>query len=236
MGLGKGKQNKKVQRRLLLKTVKEVDAIRRRHYGLGYDIKHAAASASRVVGRFVSYVQFDTPKKPAYLILLGVSQESLKDTHNGAIGIATKYLGKPFAKVMPQLLKDIGNCDGAVVVDQEGKVVRVGAQLTNLDTKRILRERKKEYGKMENPALLLGFCGEVGTRHTSALVASYKHQGIQVVTLSEESGDIRVYESGRIIASTNKKDRITGKNTLSTDPIEPSSPLEMIAELATMTI
>lgn len=236
MRFGKGKHKKNVQKGLLLKTVKEIDKIRRRHYGLGYDIKHAAASASRVFGRFVSYVQFDTPKKPAYLVLLGMPEENLRDTHNGAVGIATKYLGKSFVKVMPQLLHDIGNCDGAVVVDQDGKVARVGAQLTNLDTKKLIRERKKEHGRMENPARLLGFCEEVGTRHTSAIVASYKHQGIQVVTLSEESGDIRVYENGRIIASTNKKDRITGRNTLNTDPLEPSSPLEAIAELATMTI
>ena len=236
MRLRKEKYKKGVQKGLLLKTVKEIDHIRRRHYGIGYDIRHAAASASRVVGRFVSYVQFDTPKKPAYLILLGMGEENLKDTHNGSVGIATKYLGKAFTKVMPQLLHDIGNCDGAVVVDQSGKVARVGAQLTNLDTKKLLRERKKEHGRMENPARLLGFCEEVGTRHTSAIVASYKHQGIQVVTLSEESGDIRVYENGKIIASTNKRDRISGKNKLNTDPLEPSSPLEIIAELATMTL
>src|SRR3989338_7188124 len=236
MSFGKKKQKKTVQKGLLLKTVKEIDHIRKKHFGLGYDIKHAAASASRVVGRFVSYVQFETPKKPAYLVLLGVPEESLRDTHNGAIGIATKYLGKPFSKVMPQLLEDIGNCDGAVVVDQEGKVARVGAQLTNLDTKKLIRERKKEFGKMENPALLLGFAGEIGTRHTSAIVASYKHQGIQVVTLSEESGDIRIYENGTIIASTNRRDRITGRPKVTFKEPEQISPLEKIAELATMSI
>ena len=233
----KGKKLKKTSgNRLLFKTLKEIDSIRKQHYGLSYDCMHAAASVSRVFGRFVSYVQFDTPKKPAYLVILGMPEENLRDTHNGKTGLATKYLGKPFTKIMPQLLKDIGNCDGAVIVDDSGKVVRVGAQLINLDTRRLLRERKREYGKHETPARLLGFADEVGTRHTSALVASYKHQGIQIITLSEESGDIRVYENGRIVASTNVKDRVQGKNKIVTSPPESLSPLEKIAELATMTV
>ncbi len=221
---------------LLLRTVKEIDQIRQEHYGLSYDCKHAAASVSRVFGRFVSYVQFDTPKKPAYLVLLGMPEENLKDTHNGVTGIATKYLGKPFAKVMPQLLKDIGNCDGAVVVNNAGKVVRVGAQLINLDTRGLLRERKRELGKNENPAKLLGFSEEVGTRHTSAIVASYKHKGIRVVTLSEESGDIRIYEDGKILASTNHRDRVNRRKGIAIKQQEQTSPLEKIAELATMSV
>ncbi|KHO52136.1 MAG: hypothetical protein QT08_C0014G0029 [archaeon GW2011_AR17] len=236
MAFRRMKQKKGSSQGLLLRTVKEIDKIRKEHYGLTYDCKHAAASVSRVFGRFVSYVQFDTPKKPAYLVLLGMPEENLKDTHNGVTGMATKYLGKPFARVMPQLLKDIGNCDGAVVVDNAGKVVRVGAQLINLDTRGLLKERKREYGKQENPARLLGFSEEVGTRHTSAIVASYKHQGIKVVTLSEETGDIRIYENGRILASTNTKDRVHGKRRLTIKPPEPSSPLEKIAELATISI
>lgn len=221
---------------LLLRTVKEMDRIRQEHYGLSYDCKHAAASVSKVFGRFVSYVQFDTPKKPAYLILLGMPEENLKDTHNGVTGLATKYLNKPFTKVMPQLLKDIGNCDGAVIVNDAGKVVRVGAQLINLDTRGLLRERKRELGKNENPAKLLGFAEEVGTRHTSAIVASYKHQDVRVVTLSEESGDIRIYENGKILASTNPRDRVHRKKGIGIRHHEETSPLEKIAELATMSV
>jgi len=196
---------------LLLRTLREVDKIRRRNHGLSYDCMHAAASVSRVFGRFVSYVQFETPKKPAYLIALDFPEEGLKNVHSGLTGIATKYLGKRFARVMPQLLEEMGNCDGAIVVNNAGKVVRVGAQLTNLDTRRVLHERRKELGKHYSPPALLGFSGEVGTRHTSALAAAYKHPGTKIVTLSEESGDIRVYENGKIIASTNKKDRVHGR-------------------------
>lgn len=232
----KRRKQKNSMNGLLLRTVKEIDRIRQEHYGLSYDCKHAAASVSRVFGRFVSYVQFDTPKKPAYLVILGMPEEYLKDTHNGVTGLATKYLGKPFTKVMPQLLKDIGNCDGAVIVDNAGKVVRVGAQLINLDTRGLLRERKREYGKNENPAKLLGFAEEVGTRHTSAIVASYKHAGTRIVTLSEESGDIRIYENGKILASTNFKDRIHRKKGIAIKHHEEESPLEKIAELATMAV
>ena len=92
------KQKKSSLNGLLLRTVKEIDKKRKQHYGLSYDCKHAAASVSRVFGRFVSYVQFDTPKKPAYLVLLGMPEENLKDTHNGVTGIATKYLGKSFCQ------------------------------------------------------------------------------------------------------------------------------------------
>lgn len=235
MVIKRTRQKKSSFNRLLLRTVKEIDKIRKQHYGLSYDCKHAAASVSRVFGRFVSYVQFDTPKKPAYLVILGMPEENLKDTHNGVTGMATKYLGKPFTKVMPQLLQDIGNCDGAVIVDDSGRVVRVGAQLINLDTRKLLKERKKEFGK-EHPAKLLGFSEDVGTRHTSAIVASYKHPGVRIVTLSEESGDIRIYENGRILASTNRKDRIHKRKGIAIKEAESVSPLERIAELTTINI
>ena len=71
-----------------------------------------------------------------------------------------------------------------------------------------LNERKKEYGDLGSPGRLLGFSNDIGTRHTSALVASYQQEGIKVITLSEETGDLRVYENGRIIASSNENDRI----------------------------
>ena len=193
---------------IALKTIEEIDRIKNSNYGLGSDVVHAAASVSRVFGRYVDYVQFETPKKPAYIILLDFSENNLQYLHGGVTGIAEKYVGKRFTNVMTDLLNEMGNCDGAVVVNREGKVLRVGAQLTKLDTKKILNERKKEFGELDSPGRLLGFANDVGTRHTSALVASYQHEGTKVITLSEETGDLRVYENGRIIASSNENDRI----------------------------
>ncbi|MBS3162434.1 diadenylate cyclase [Candidatus Woesearchaeota archaeon] len=193
---------------ITLKTIEEIDQIKNNNYGLSYDVVHAAASVSRILGRYVDYVQFETPKKPAYIILLDFNEKNLQYLHGGVTGIAEKYIGKKFTEVMKGLLIEMGNCDGAVVVGNDGKVLRVGAQLTKLDTKKIIRERKKEYGDLGSPGRLLGFANDVGTRHTSALVASYQNEGTKVVTLSEETGDLRVYENGRIIASSNVDDRI----------------------------
>jgi hypothetical protein len=193
---------------LTLKAVELVDKIKNNNYGLSSDVVHAAASVSRVFGRYVDYVQFETPKKPAYLIILDFPEKNLRYLHGGITGLAEKYNGKKFKDVMKNLLIEMGNCDGAVVVGVDGKVLRVGAQLTKLDTKEILKERRKEYGNLGSPGRLLGFASDVGTRHTSALVASYQHEGSKVITLSEENGDIRVYEQGRIVASSNANDRI----------------------------
>ncbi|MBI5797989.1 DNA integrity scanning protein DisA nucleotide-binding domain protein [Candidatus Woesearchaeota archaeon] len=216
---------------LTQKTVEEVAKIRDMNYGISYDCVHAAASVSRIFGRFVNYVQFETPKRPAYLIVLNFPEENLKDTHNGLTGIAMKYVGRPFKAVMPDLLDEMGNCDGAVLVDNKGKILRVGAQLTNLDTRKLLRERKKEFGNLENPALILGFGVDVGTRHTTALVASHKHEGSKVITLSEESGDIRVYSKGKIISTTNEKDRLEGIRRRS---LEVPSPFERMMAVASI--
>jgi hypothetical protein len=210
MNAERGLLGKSKVKGLTLKTVEEIEKIRKRYFGLGYDCAHAAASVSRVFGRFIDYVQFDTPKRPAFIVLLDLPDEGLKNVHNGLAGETVKYIGKPFKNVMTHLLEDVGNCDGAIVVDREGKVVRVGAQLINLDTKKILKDRRREVLCDDNPTKILGFGNDVGTRHTSALVASYQHKGAKVITLSEETGDLRVYEKGRIIASTNSQDRIYG--------------------------
>lgn len=229
MSTGRGILGKSKVKGLPLKTLEEIEKIRKRYYGFGYDCAHAAASVSRVFGRFIDYVQFETPKRPAFLVILDLPEEGLKHVHNGLTGIASKYIGKPFRDVMPQLLEDVGNCDGAIVVDREGKVVRVGAQLINLDTKKVLRKRRSEVLCDDNPCRLLGFGSEVGTRHTSALVASYQHKNTKVITLSEESGDLRVYEKGRIVASTNPMDKIYGIKRKVIKNI--SSPLDKIVSM-----
>ena len=193
---------------LVLRTFEEVERIKDSNCGLGSDVVNAAASVSRVFGRYVDYVQFETPKKPAYIILLDFPEQKMKNLHGGVTGLAEKYIGKKFKSVMKELLIEMGNCDGAVVVGKDGKILRVGAQLINLDTKKIVKERKNEYGSLGSPGRLLGFANDIGTRHTTALVASYQHEGSKVLTLSEETGDLRVYEGGRIIASTNENDRV----------------------------
>ena len=206
--MNNGILGKKKVKGIALKTIEEIERIKNSNSSLGSDVVSAAASVSRVFGRYVDYVQFETPKKPAYIILLDYPEKKLQYLHGGITGIAKKYVGKKFSVVMKDLLIEMGNCDGAVVVGEDGKVLRVGAQLTKLDTKKILNERKKEYGDLGSPGRLLGFSNDIGTRHTSALVASYQQEGIKVITLSEETGDLRVYENGRIIASSNENDRI----------------------------
>ena len=194
----------------ILRTVKEIGHIQKQHQSVLTDFVRTASSFSKILGRFIHPAQIETPKKPAYIILLDFPEQYLKYVHGGTTGLAERYTGKPFNKIMPELLKDVGNCDGAIIVDDTGTVVRVGAQLISLDTRKLTKERKKEYGKNENPSALFGFGSQVGTRHTSALVATHKYPGIKAITLSEESDDVRVYKKGRIIASTHPKDRVHG--------------------------
>lgn len=194
----------------VLRTVKEMEKIQRQHQTVLTDFVRAASSVSKIVGRFIRPAELQTPKKPAYLVLVDFPDRYLKYVHGGTDGIAEKYLGKPFHRVLPGLLREVGNCDGAVIVDNSGTVVRVGAQLIKLDTRKVLKEREKEFGKAGNPSVILGFGNSVGTRHTSALAATHAYKGVKALTLSEESDDIRVYKLGRIIASTHPQDRIHG--------------------------
>jgi len=236
MVLERGFLGKSRVKGLTLQTIEEIEKIRKQYHGLGYDCVHAAASVSRVFGRFIDYVQFDTPKKPAFVVVLNMPEEGLKNIHGGMTGLGEKYNGKSFKSVIKGLLTEMGNCDGAIVVDTKGKVMRVGAQLINLDTKKILSDRKKELLiQTNNVNRLLGFGDNVGTRHTSAIVSSQKHPETKVITLSEESGHLRVYEKGRIIASTNDKDRIheLKRASFKYSTIN-SSPFEKIASLVTI--
>ena len=53
-----------------------------------------------------------------------------------------------------------------------------------------------------NDAKTYGFGERVTTRHYSALGASFHLEGLVTYTLSEESGNIRRYENGKISFST----------------------------------
>ena len=236
MALERGLLGKSRVKGLTLQTVEEIEKLRKQYYGLGYDFVHAAASVSRVFGRYIDYVHFETPKKPAYVIVLNMPEEGMKNVHGGLTGLGEKYNGKLFKSIMKNLLNEMGNCDGAIIVDAHGKVARVGAQLINFDTKKILSDRKKELLlQTENANKLLGFGDDVGTRHTSAIVSSHKHPETKIITLSEESGHLRVYEKGRIIASTNEKDRIHKLKRISFKYSSGrSSPLERIVSLASI--
>ena len=83
--MNNGILGKKKVKGIALKTIEEIERIKNSNSSLGSDVVSAAASVSRVFGRYVDYVQFETPKKPAYIILLDYPEKKLQYLHGGNI-------------------------------------------------------------------------------------------------------------------------------------------------------
>ena len=98
----------------------------------------------------------------------------------------------------------IAHGDGAVLVFGSGRIYKTDVYLRGIDPQRILgTTRKSKQAPGAETAHLLGFRDEhVGTRHMTAIGASYQMKGSVIVTLSEETANIRVFYKGRIIFST----------------------------------
>ena len=93
------------------------------------------------------------------------------------------------------------NFDGAILVDRDGHILRSGAILEGLRPSRLadflsLRTQNKDLSSR------LGFVQKVHTRHLTAISASYELRGTTTYTVSEETGDVHMFERGKIIFST----------------------------------
>lgn len=107
--------------------------------------------------------------------------------------------GKSDSEVL-EVLKKTVDFDGAILVDASGGILASGIYLENMKPK----EAVVEMGLRPASDLseTFGFKRKVHTRHLTAIAASYRLKNTTVYVVSEEDGSLRVFENGKIIAST----------------------------------
>jgi DNA integrity scanning protein DisA with diadenylate cyclase activity len=97
--------------------------------------------------------------------------------------------------------------DGAILIDAAGDILRSGVMIEGLRPRQVAE--KMNPGTYPDLSSQFGFKGKVHTRHLSAIAASYVFRPTTVFTMSEETGDLHVFEGGRI-AYTLSESRLKG--------------------------
>jgi hypothetical protein len=137
---------------------------------------------------------------PAYIVALNFDPDSEHEQHRFRGGDDSIFSNRHLSsEELKQPLRELGYRDGAILIRPDGKIYAVRAQLTNIDPKAIHAGRDDL--DLDDPRVY-GFKGSVNVRHFSALGASFHLPGLVTYTLSEETGDIRRYEKGKITFST----------------------------------
>ncbi len=95
------------------------------------------------------------------------------------------------------------NFDGAILIDSSGNILHSGIIIEGLRP-RNLANKISPLGQGHDLSARLGFKKKVHSRHLSAIAASYQFKGAIVFTVSEETGDLHIFENGRILFSTVK--------------------------------
>lgn len=94
--------------------------------------------------------------------------------------------------------------DGAVLVDTRGKFVASGVYLENMRPNEVATIVHS--GSSVDLSTAFGFKKKVHMRHLAGIAASYILKGTTVFVISEEDRSMRVFEEGKIIWSTVKKE------------------------------
>lgn len=103
-----------------------------------------------------------------------------------------------------EMLSEIADFDGAVLLNRRGEAVASGMYLENMSPKKVAETLFQ--GRSQDLSSAFGFRKKVHTRHLAAIAASYLLEGTTVFVVSEEDGSIRIMEHGRIIWSTMKRE------------------------------
>jgi DNA integrity scanning protein DisA with diadenylate cyclase activity len=103
-----------------------------------------------------------------------------------------------------RLFRKTVNFDGAILIDAEGDVLDSGVILEGLHPK--LAAQRLYSKKTGDLSSRFGFVKKVHTRHLNAIAASYELRDTTVFTVSEETGDFHIFEKGKIVYSTVKKE------------------------------
>lgn len=106
-------------------------------------------------------------------------------------------------KILKKLLR-ITDFDGAVLVDKKGKVIASGVYLENMRPAQVIAAiGKKNFSDLSEA---FGFYKKVHTRHLSGVACSYWFSDTLVYVISEEDRSFRIFENGKIIYSTYRKE------------------------------
>ena len=93
--------------------------------------------------------------------------------------------------------------DGAILIDGRGNVLHSGVMIEGLRPRETAA--KLHPGKFSDLSAQFGFKEKVHTRHLTAITASYQFKGTTVITVSEESGSIHVFENGKIVYASPRR-------------------------------
>ncbi|MEK6922968.1 MAG: hypothetical protein AABX08_04175 [Nanoarchaeota archaeon] len=140
--------------------------------------------------------------RPGYLIVTGFDSANPLHTRNISNGSKHSLVGHQLNGDLRYLLESkLTYKDGAILISEDGQLHRIGARLLNLKSPNAIA-RELGLQILDNESETFGFTSEVNTRHINALYASHLMPGTIVITMSGKTGDIRMYEKGRIIDST----------------------------------
>ncbi len=91
------------------------------------------------------------------------------------------------------------NFDGAILIDAKGDVLHSGLMIEGLKPKEVANEINP--GKFKDLSEQFGFKTKVHLRHLSAISASYIFKNTTILTVSEETDALHIFERGRIVYS-----------------------------------
>lgn len=144
------------------------------------------------------------------LIVLGWKREWMKEYASFPDRTQNKFAQKQFDFAHAsddralETLAGIADFDGAVLANEKGEMIASGVYLERIETKKVAEILNP--AKAEDLSEAFGFTKKVHTRHLAGIAASWRLKGATVFVVSEEDGSIRIFERGRIIFSTIKKE------------------------------
>jgi len=124
------------------------------------------------------------------------TQNAFRDRRLDLVGAAEEKILEEFS--------GIADFDGAILVNQRGQVLASGIYLENVRPKRVAEVMHPE--KSQDLSSAFGFVRKVHARHLAGIAASYWLKGSTVFVVSEEDGTIRIFEGGKVIWSSIRRE------------------------------
>jgi len=107
----------------------------------------------------------------------------------------------PSLEVANEFLKTI-QFDGAILINERGIVTDSGIFIGGLHPSYVANELKLP--SSDDLSSRFGFKIKIRTRHLSAISASYQLKDTTIYIISKKTGDLRIFEEGKIVYSTIK--------------------------------
>lgn len=117
-----------------------------------------------------------------------------------------------------------GEFDGGITMDDDGNILEGGVMFTS-NPKQVLEDMGIPNSR--KLPVRFGFNEPVGTRHISAISASYRIPNALIFILSEETNTVRTFYRGKIISSPHAEEIVEPQSDVSgvyTLPTHPTSP------------